>query len=82
MLNKLQKICWMDNVDFEIQDIECVSYISNTATKAERLEGMITVNYRPHTPMEQDILVCILLTMCMGNDIPKEKREVDSNGAL
>jgi hypothetical protein len=43
---------------------------------------MITVNYHPHTPMEQDILVGILLAMCMGNAIPKEKREVDSNGAL
>ena len=31
---------------------------------------MITVNYRPHTPMEQDILVGVLLAMYMGNDIP------------
>ena len=54
MLNKLQKICWPDNEDFEIQDIECVSYMANDATKAKRLEGMITVNYRPHVPMEQE----------------------------
>ncbi len=29
----------------------------------------ITVNYRPYTPMEQDILVGILLVMYMGNEI-------------
>ena len=28
------------------------------------------MNYRPHTPMEQDILVGILLVMHIGNDIP------------
>ena len=70
MLNKLQKICWPDNIDFEIQDNECVSYIVKGAAKSERLEGMITVSYRPHTPMEQDILVGILLAMHIGNDIP------------
>ncbi len=74
MLNKQQKICWSDNVDFEIQDIECISYITDDATKAKRLEGMITVNYRPHTPMEQDILVGILLAMYMGNDIPEGEK--------
>jgi hypothetical protein len=35
---------------------------------------MITVNYRPHVPMEQDILVGILLAMHMGNDIPEGGR--------
>jgi hypothetical protein len=70
MLNKLQKICWPDNANFEIQDVECVSYIAHNTTTAKRLEGMITVNYRPHTPMEQDILVGVLLAMYMGNDIP------------
>ena len=63
MLNKLQKICWPENVNFEIQDVECISYTTYNTTKAKRLEGMITVNYRPHTPMEQDILVGILLAM-------------------
>jgi hypothetical protein len=29
MLNKLQKICWPDNANFEIQDAECVSYIAH-----------------------------------------------------
>ena len=41
MLNKLQKVCWPDNANFEIPDVECVSYITTT----KRLEGMITVNY-------------------------------------
>jgi hypothetical protein len=68
MLKKLQKTSWPDNVDFEIQDIECISYIADGATKARRLEDMITVNYRPHTPMEQDILVGILLTSLYGNE--------------
>ena len=45
MLNKLQRICWSDNEEFRIQDIECISYMANGATKAKRLEGMITVNY-------------------------------------
>jgi hypothetical protein len=74
MLNKLQKICWPDNADFEIQDVECVSYIAHSTTTAKRLEGMITVNYRPHIPMEQDILVGVLLAMYMGNDIPNGER--------
>ena len=74
MLNKLQKICWPDNEDFGIQDVECISYMANGSTKAKRLEGMITVNYRPQVPMEQDILVGILLAMHMGNDIPDGER--------
>ncbi len=37
---------------------------------------MITVNYHPHTPMEQDILVGILLVMYMGNDIPKGEKDI------
>ncbi len=49
-------------------DVECTCYIAYNTTKAKRIEGMITVNYRPHTPMEQDILVGILLAMYMGND--------------
>ena len=74
MLNKLQKVCWPDNANFEIQDVECVSYIAHNNTTAKRLEGMITVNYRPHIPMEQDILVGVLLAMHMGNDIPNGER--------
>jgi hypothetical protein len=74
MLNKLQKICWPDNIKFEIQDVECISYIADDTTKTKRLEGMITVNYRPHTPMEQDILVGSLLAMYMGNDIPEGEK--------
>jgi len=70
MLNKLQSIFWPDNASFEIQDVECISYVANNTTKSKRLMGMITVNYRPHTPMEQDILVGVLLAMYMGNDIP------------
>ncbi len=70
MLNKLQKVYWPDNANFEIQDVECVSYI----TTVKRLEGMITVNYRPYVPMEQDILVGVLLAMHMGNDIPVGER--------
>ena len=72
MLNKLQKICWPDNANFEIQDVECVGYIAHTTTRG--LEGMITVNYRPHVPMEQDILVGVLLSMYMDNDIPEGER--------
>ncbi len=47
-----------------------MSYI----TTAKRLEGMITVNYRLHSIMEQDILVGVLLAMHMGNDIPAGER--------
>ena len=35
---------------------------------------MITVSHRPNVPMEQDILVGILLAMHMGNDIPEGAR--------
>jgi hypothetical protein len=45
MLNKLQRICWPDNEEFRIQDIECICYMANGATKTKRLEDMITVNY-------------------------------------
>ncbi len=47
-----------------------MSYITTT----KRLEDMITVNYRPHIPLEQDILVGVLLAMHMGNDIPVGER--------
>ena len=42
--------------------------------RSRRLEVIITVNYRPQVPMEQDILVGILLSMYMGNDIPEGSR--------
>jgi hypothetical protein len=38
MLNKQQKIYWSDNVDFEIQDIECISYITETWSMIFRKE--------------------------------------------
>ncbi len=51
-----------------------MSYIAHNTTTAKRLEDMITVNYRPHIPMEQDILVGVLLAMYMDNDIPNGER--------
>ena len=74
MLNRLQKTCWSDNEEFRVQDIECISYHTYDATRSKRLVGMITINYRPQVPMEQDILVGILLAMHMGNDIPEGSR--------
>ena len=35
------------------------------------MEGMITIEYRHHVPLEQDLLVGLLLVMHIGNDIPQ-----------
>ena len=74
MLNKLQKMCWPDNEEFKIHDVECIGYHADSTSRSRRLEGMITISYRPQVPMEQDILVGILLAMYIGNDIPEGSR--------
>ena len=74
MLNKLQSICWPDNTAFQVEDVEVVGFHAHSATAFQRLEGMITVAYRRHTPLEQDLLVGLLLAMHMANDIPEGAR--------
>ena len=43
-------------------------------THKQRLEGIITIEYRRHVPLEQDLLVGLLLALHMGNDIPEGSR--------
>ena len=52
MLNKLQSICWPDNVAFQVEDIEVVGFYAHSATAFQRLEGMITIVYHRHIPLE------------------------------
>ncbi len=49
-----------------------MGYHTNSSTKHKRLEGMITIKYRPRIPLEQDLLIGLLLAMHMGNDIPQD----------
>ena len=49
-----------------------MGYHANSTSKHKRLEGMITIEYRPKIPLEQDLLVDLLLVMHMGNDIPRD----------
>ena len=74
MLNKLQSICWPQNEAFKVEDVEMVGCHAHSATAFQRLEGMITVAYRRHIPLEQDLLVGLLLAMHMANDIPEGAR--------
>ena len=50
-----------------------MGYHANSTSKHKRLEGMITIEYRPRIPLEQDLLVGLLLVMHMGNDIPRDE---------
>ena len=70
MLNKLQHRCWPDNAPFKIDDINFIGYFAHSLTEHKRLEGMITIEYRHHIPLEQDLHVGLLLAMHIGNDIP------------
>jgi hypothetical protein len=70
MLNKLQHRCWSDSSPFKIDDINFVGYFANSLTEHKRLEGMITIEYHHHIPLEQDLHVVLLLPIHMGNDIP------------
>jgi hypothetical protein len=49
-----------------------MGYHANRSTKHKRLEGMITIEYRPRIPLKHDLLVGLLLAMHMGNDIPRD----------
>ncbi len=49
-----------------------MGYHENSSTKHKRLEGMITIEYRPRIPLEQDLLIGLLLSIHMGNDIPQD----------
>jgi hypothetical protein len=70
MLNKLQQRCWPDNAPFTIDEINFIGYFAHSPSETKRLEGMITIEYRHHTPLEQDLQVGLLLAMHIGNDIP------------
>ncbi len=72
MLNKLQNQCWPENEPFDIAEVEFMGYQANSSTKHKRLEGMITIEYRPRIPLEQDLLIGLLLAIHMGNDIPQD----------
>ena len=43
-------------------------------SKFKKLDGMITTEYRQRIPLEQDLLVGILLVIYMGYDIPKGEK--------
>ena len=70
MLNKLQESCWPENQPFGIEEIEFVGYHAYNNTDHQRLEGMITIEYRHRTPLEQDLQIGLLMAMYIGNDIP------------
>jgi hypothetical protein len=70
MLNKLQQRCWPDNAPFTIAEINFIGYFAHSPSENKKLEGMITIEYRHHTPLEQDLQVGLLLVMHIGNDIP------------
>jgi hypothetical protein len=70
MLNKLQHRCWSDNAPFKIDEINFIGYFAHSSAEHKRLEGMITIEYRHHIPLEQDLQVALLLAMYIGNDIP------------
>ena len=71
LLNTLQQMCWTDNEPFKIEEINFIGYHANSKSELKRLEGMITIEYRQHIQLEQDLLVGLLLTMYIGNDIPE-----------
>ena len=64
-------MCWSDNEPFKIEAINFIGYHAHSKSKFKRLEGMITIEYRQHVQLEQDLLVGLLLTMYIGNDIPE-----------
>jgi hypothetical protein len=49
-----------------------MGYHANSSTKHKRLEGMITIEYRPRIPLEQDLLIGLFLEIHIGNDIPRD----------
>ena len=70
MINDLQKLCWPENKPFGIDEVEFVGYHANCTTGYKKLASMITIEYRHRVPLEQDLLVGLLLAMYIGNDIP------------
>jgi hypothetical protein len=70
MLNKLQHRCWPNNDPFKIDEINFIGYFAHSPAEHKRLEGMITIEYRHHIPLEQDLHVSLLLAMHIDNDIP------------
>jgi hypothetical protein len=75
MLITLQNQCWSENKPFDITEVEFMGYHVNSSTKHKRFEGMITIEYKPRIPLEQDLLIGLLLTMHMGNDIPEDDED-------
>ncbi len=73
MLNKLQYRCCPDNVPFKIDEINFNGYFAHSPAEHKRLEGMITIEYRHHIPLEQDLQVGLLLAMHIGNDITSQQ---------
>ena len=71
MLNKLQQMWWPDNEPFKIEEINFIGYHAHSKSELKRLEGIITIEYRQHVQLEQDLLVGLLLAMYIGNDIPE-----------
>ena len=63
MINKLQRICWPDNEEFKIEDVEVVGFYANNTTQLQRLEGMITIGYRRHIPIY--IYIYIYIYICI-----------------
>ena len=63
ILNKLQQLCWQDNETFKIDEINFIGYHDNITSEFKRLEGIITVEYRQDVPLEQDLLVGLLLVV-------------------
>ena len=66
------KVC-AENDPFDIAEVEFMGYYVNSSSKHKWLEGMITIEYRHRVSLEQDLLVGLLLTMHIRNDIPKDE---------
>ena len=73
MMNALQNQYCPENEPFGIAEMEFMGYYVNSTSTHKRLEGMITIEYRPRVSLEQDLLVGLLLTIHIGNDIPTDE---------
>ena len=63
ILNKLQQMYCPYYEPFKIEDINFIGYHAYSTSELKRLEGMIKVEYHHHVPLEQDLLVVLLLAM-------------------
>ena len=75
ILNKIIATALPELAPFEIQDINFFAYHKQTTTPTQRkthrkgVEGLITLERRPNTPLEMDILTGTLLDLHIGNGI-------------